>query len=77
MIFFRDTGTFRTDPFTCAQETLAELVGVIRNTIISPGKDKYCPSLKPGYRIAQTFSMGIDEVFFCEEDKDGLSADKG
>ncbi|MCK9580429.1 MAG: helix-turn-helix transcriptional regulator [Methanoregula sp.] len=56
------------------QEELAELVGVTRNTIISIEKDKYCPSLKLGYRIARTFGVGIDEVFAYEEDKDGPSS---
>jgi putative transcriptional regulator len=55
------------------QEQLAELVGVTRNTIISIEKDKYCPSLKLGFRIARTFGVGIDEVFTYEEDKDGPS----
>jgi len=57
------------------QEQLAELVGVTRNTIISIEKDKYCPSLKLGYRIARMFGVGIDEVFTYEEDKDGPSAE--
>jgi putative transcriptional regulator len=57
------------------QEQLAELVGVTRNTIISIEKDKYCPSLKLGYRIARMFGVGIDEVFTFEEDKDGPSVD--
>jgi putative transcriptional regulator len=56
------------------QEQLAELVGVTRNTIISIEKDKYCPSLKLGYRIARTFGVGIDEVFTYEEEKDGPSS---
>ncbi len=57
------------------QEQLAEMVGVTRNTIISLEKDKYCPSLKLGYRIARIFGVGIDNVFAYEEDKDGPSAD--
>ena len=57
------------------QEQLAELVGVTRNTIISIEKDKYCPSLKLGYRIARIFNVGIDEVFTYEEDKDGPSSE--
>lgn len=57
------------------QEQLAELVGVTRNTIISIEKDKYCPSLKLGFRIARIFGVGIDRVFSYEEDKDGPSAD--
>lgn len=57
------------------QEQLAELAGVTRNTIMSIEKDKYCPSLKLGYRIARIFGVGIDDVFTYEEDKDGPSSD--
>ena len=45
------------------QEELAELVGVTRNTIISIEKDKYCPSLKLGYRIARIFGVGSFRIF--------------
>lgn len=58
------------------QEELAELAGVTRNTIISIEKDKYCPSLKLGYRIAAIFGVGIDDVFTYEPEKDGPSADR-
>lgn len=58
------------------QEQLAELIGVTRNTIISIEKDKYCPSLKLGYRIAHVFGVGIDDVFTYEEEKDGPSSDE-
>jgi putative transcriptional regulator len=57
------------------QEQLAELAGVTRNTIISIEKDKYCPSLKLGYRIAAVFGVKIDEVFTYEPDKDGPGSD--
>lgn len=57
------------------QEQLAELAGVTRNTIISIEKDKYCPSLKLGYRIAAVFGVGIDDVFTYEPDKDGPGSD--
>lgn len=57
------------------QETLAQLIGVTRNTIISIEKDKYCPSMKIGFRIARIFGVGIEDVFAYEEEKDGLSAD--
>jgi putative transcriptional regulator len=57
------------------QEQLAELVGVTRNTIISIEKDKYCPSLKLGYRIARIFNVDINDVFTYEEDKDGPLSD--
>lgn len=57
------------------QEQLAELVGVTRNTIISIEKDKYCPSLKLGFRIAAIFGVGIDSVFTYEPEKDGPSSE--
>jgi putative transcriptional regulator len=58
------------------QEQLAELVGVTRNTIISIEKDKYCPSLKLGFRIARIFNVDINDVFTYEEDRDGPSSDE-
>ena len=57
------------------QEQLAELVGVTRNTIISIEKDKYCPSLKLGFRIARIFNVDINDVFTYEVDKDGPASD--
>ncbi len=57
------------------QEQLAELVGVTRNTIISIEKDKYCPSLKLGFRIARIFNVDINDVFTYEEERDGPSSD--
>ncbi|MDD5142128.1 helix-turn-helix transcriptional regulator [Methanoregula sp.] len=57
------------------QEQLAELVGVTRNTIISIEKDKYCPSLKLGFRIARIFNVDINDVFTYEDDKDGPASE--
>lgn len=57
------------------QEALADLIGVTRNTIISIEKDRYCPSMKIGFRIARLFGVGIEDVFAYEEDKDGPSCD--
>ncbi len=57
------------------QEQLAELVGVTRNTIISIEKDKYCPSLKLGFRIARIFNVDINDVFTYEDDRDGPASD--
>ena len=57
------------------QEQLAALVGVTRNTIISIEKDKYCPSLKLGFRIARIFNVDINDVFTYEDDKDGPASD--
>ncbi|PWR71685.1 helix-turn-helix transcriptional regulator [Methanospirillum lacunae] len=57
------------------QETLAQLIGVTRNTIISIEKDRYCPSMKIGFRIARIFGVGIEDVFTYEEEKDGPAGD--
>ncbi|MDD1729991.1 MAG: helix-turn-helix transcriptional regulator [Methanospirillum sp.] len=54
------------------QETLAQLVGVTRNTIISIEKGKYSPSLLIGYRIARVFNVDINDVFTYEEGIDDL-----
>ncbi len=57
------------------QEALAKLIGVTRNTIISIEKDKYCPSMKVGFRIARVFGVGLEDVFAYEEEKDGPAAE--
>ncbi len=45
------------------QSNLAREVGVRRETIVFLEKDKYNPSLKLAYEIAQVFEMTIEEVF--------------
>ena len=45
------------------QSDLARKVGVRRETIVFLEKDKYNPSLKLAYNIAQVFGMKIEEVF--------------
>ena len=45
------------------QSDLARKVGVRRETIVFLEKDKYNPSLKLAYDIAQEFGMTIEEVF--------------
>ena len=45
------------------QLDLAQKVGVRRETIVFLEKDKYNPSLKLAYDIAQVFGMKIEEVF--------------
>lgn len=58
------------------QETLAHLVGVTRNTIISIEKGKYYPTMLIGFRIARVFGVGIDNVFTYEEVVDDLNPDE-
>ena len=45
------------------QLDLARKVGVRRETIVFLEKDKYNPSLKLAYDIAQEFGLTIEEVF--------------
>lgn len=45
------------------QSDLARKVGVRRETIVFLEKDKYNPSLKLAYEIAQVFELKIEEVF--------------
>ncbi len=45
------------------QSDLARQVGVRRETIVFLEKDKYNPSLKLAYDIAQVFGMTIEEIF--------------
>jgi len=45
------------------QETLAEKVGVTRQTIIAIEKNKYVPSLELAFKIARVFNETIENVF--------------
>ena len=49
------------------QEALAKAVGVTRQTIIALEAGKYAPSLELAFRIARTFSVGLEEVFQWQE----------
>lgn len=45
------------------QVDLAKEVGVRRETIVFLEKGKYNPSLQLAHKIAQTFDLGIEDVF--------------
>ena len=45
------------------QRQLAEMVGVMRQTIITIEANRYSPSLKLAFRIATAFGVSIDDVF--------------
>ena len=51
------------------QNDLAERVDVTRQTIVALEKGSYIPSLLLAMKIAQTFELPIEEIFFMEEDK--------
>lgn len=45
------------------QEELAKKLEVTRQTIISLENDKYDPSLKLAFKIAEFFDVKIEEIF--------------
>ena len=50
------------------QQSLADRMGVSRQTIISLENGKYNPSIMLAYKIARTFQLSIEEVFIFEEE---------
>lgn len=45
------------------QQTLAERVGVTRQTIIAIEQNKYAPSLEAAFKIADAFNVPLESVF--------------
>lgn len=56
---------FENDEMT--QQQLADKTGVTRQTIVAIEKGKYSPSLELAFRIALTFNVPLEEVFFIEQ----------
>jgi putative transcriptional regulator len=48
------------------QETLAEKLGVTRQTILAIEKEKYDPSLELAFKIASQFNVKIENVFIYD-----------
>lgn len=48
------------------QQALADRVGITRQTVIALEKNKYYPSLELAFRIAQIFTLPLEEVFQYE-----------
>lgn len=48
------------------QNDLAEAVDVTRQTIVALEKGSYIPSLLLAMKIARTFKLPIEEIFFME-----------
>lgn len=53
----------RFDNEEMSQQSLADAVGVTRQTVFAIEKGKYSPSLEVAFRIAAVFSLPLDEVF--------------
>ena len=49
------------------QESLAQRLGVTRQTIVSLETGKYDPSIGLAFRIARLFNVSIEDVFECDE----------
>ncbi|GIP16586.1 transcriptional regulator [Paenibacillus montaniterrae] len=52
-----------------SQESLAEALGVSRQTVISIEKGKYNPSLPLALQIAKLFKTNVESIFFFEEER--------
>ncbi|MDR6415232.1 helix-turn-helix transcriptional regulator [Pseudarthrobacter sulfonivorans] len=53
-----------------SQATLAERVGVSRQTIISIERGRFDPSLPLAFRLARTFERTIEDLFTFSESPD-------
>ena len=53
----------RFDTQEMTQQTLAERVGVTRQTIVAIEGEKYSPSLEVAFRIAAVFGVPLEAVF--------------
>jgi putative transcriptional regulator len=53
----------RFDAQEMTQQSLAERVGVTRQTIFAIESGKYSPSLEVAFRIAEVFDVALSDVF--------------
>ena len=53
-----------------SQQTLAEAIGVSRQTVNAIEAGKYSPSLEVAFRIARLFGVPVDSVFAYEGDSE-------
>ncbi len=51
------------------QESLAEKVGVTRQTINAIEKGKYDPSLDLAFKLSRLFNTSIEDIFLYEDGK--------
>lgn len=57
----------RFDADEMSQKTLAEKVGVTRQTIIAIENAKYSPSLELAFQIARVFDKSLAEIFTYDD----------
>ena len=63
----------RFDNGEITQQTLAERVGVTRQTIIALEAGKYVPSLLLAFRLASAFGVRVEDVFQYQDGKEETS----
>ncbi|MHA3914429.1 helix-turn-helix transcriptional regulator [Halovulum sp. GXIMD14793] len=56
------------DPFE-TQQSLADALGVSRQTIIAIESGRYAPSLDLALRIARHFKLSVEDVFSLQDDR--------
>ena len=49
-----------------SQQSLADEIGVTRQTVLAIEKDKYSPSLEVAFKIANVFEKPLEEIFSYE-----------
>jgi putative transcriptional regulator len=59
----------RFDHGEMTQQTLAERIGVTRQTVNAIELGKYSPSLEVAFRIAEVFGCPLEEVFQYESER--------
>lgn len=62
--------TFRFHHGEMTQASLADAIGVSRQTIISLEKGRYLPSVELALRLARFFGCAVEDLFVLEEDSD-------
>ncbi len=53
------------------QESLADTIGVTRQTIISIEKEKFVPSVKLALELAHALCVSLEDLFWLENRKGG------
>ncbi|MFQ5710040.1 MAG: helix-turn-helix transcriptional regulator [bacterium] len=59
----------RFDKDETSQQTLADAIGVTRQTVLSVEKGKFVPSTLLALKIARFFNKSVEEIFFMIEDE--------
>ena len=56
--------------YDLTQDALAQKLGITRQTVLSIEKNKYDPSLELAFKIANLFSVTIEDIFSYQTRKD-------